>query len=209
MKKFLSVFIFTLILGFLSSSNLAALTLNFNSSKPTTFTLNPGIHYGTGRSNYSGDALGVGNAFSKEYHNIYGVYFNFSNEDQSIQLQPELNYIRDKFNLSDNLLKDSKKHVFHYLQLPVILKVNSPEILDTRFFVGLGFYGSTLLSSDYNIVRHFDYGYITTTGFTIHNVSFEFRHTQGAMNIANKGVLNADGVHMKNSKDILMIGFNF
>jgi len=164
-----------------------------------------GVHIGTGSSNYSGsfDLLGgnIDSTFSEEHAYLGGVYLNFSGPDSCIELQPELNFIHDTFDLYNS----GEVHEYDRLQLPVLLKVNSSEICGTKVFAGVGPYGSVLLSDQKHIMRRYDYGYVLSAGVTIQDtVSFEIRHTQGLNDVSN-----VDGVSMRNSKNFFLVGLNF
>jgi len=156
-----------------------------------------GIHIGTGTSQqYSGDVNGIDVTFSKERTNMAGVYLNFSGPDSCVELQPELNYVRDKVNNSR----------FDYMQMPVLIKMNSPEFRNgIKVFSGIGPYGSVLLSDDKDAIRRYDYGYILSAGVTVKDtISFELRHSEGLMNVSS-----VDGLTARNSKNMILMGFNF
>jgi len=193
MKKF--VMMFTMVLTFvLLSGNCFALQ-------------NIGIHLGTGSSIYTTQSsfldTGVGDStLSRERANMLGIYFDLG--EGPIQIQPEVNYIHDTFDL-DLWGQDLIHKTYQQIQIPILLKANSPEFAHTRMYVMTGPYASILIGDRYNIMERYDYGYIMSAGFEVFNrVTFEARHQQGVMNITN-----VEGVNMKNSRDMFVMGFNF
>lgn len=162
-----------------------------------------GVHMGTGVTSYSGDVHNLFSLpFSEERTNMFGVHLTTGDQDSTVQAQTELNYIHDSFNLYDD---GHIRHNFAYLQLPVLVKVNTPEFGNVRMFAGVGPYASLLLTDNHDVMRRYDYGYILSTGLELRDtISFELRHSQGLMDVSDVG-----GVSMRNSRDVFLIGFNF
>lgn len=190
---------------------LVVLTMFIFGSVNNSFALNFGVHMGAGSSSYSGEIdtfLGsISEKFSEEETVMFGFHMTTDYPDSAVQIQTELNYINEDFDLFN---EDIVHHNFAYLQLPIIIKVNTPEFRHVKMFAGLGPYASILLADNRDIMEKYDYGYILSTGISVNcdnvenAITVELRHSQGLCNVSD-----IDGLNMKNSKNMILVGFNF
>lgn len=164
-----------------------------------------GLKVGGGTTNYSGDVNGLNGTFSDEKSQFIGLEFGLSDQDSPIQVQTELNYIHDDFDLFGMGMNEGSFNL-DYLQIPVLVKVNSPELGGAKLFISTGPYVSVLLNKNRHDISRYDYGYVLSAGVTVLDaLTFEVRHTQGLKDIDG----DTDNFSVRNERSLFLVGYKF
>lgn len=154
-----------------------------------------------------------------------GVYLKIF--DGLFSLQPELMYVRKGMNLNDLESDWYRRFVFHFIEVPVLLRINVP-LNDNEFFFNLGPYAGYALSGkikertydedqqawvedEYScdfetcIEDRLDFGVALGAGFRYKHLFIDVRYNTGLAHVGD-----ADRFDSSNHKYLLVsLGFQF
>lgn len=154
-----------------------------------------------------------------------GVYFKIF--DGLFSLQPEILYVRRGMNLNDLESDWYTRYYFHYIDVPVLLRINVP-LKNTEIYFNLGPYAGYAINvkykensfdSDQNawvetestcdyetcIDNRFDYGFAMGAGLTYKHFVFDVRYNLGVAKVGDKERFNSSNHKFLN----ISLGYQF